>query len=132
MALDDDDIKKLDKHIVEPLLEGIEGVHLRIDGLGQRIDGLGGRIDGAAGGLAARIDHLDVRMEQLGGQMVQLATESNATLAALLVSHRASAASVEAILHGFNRVIEIDRAEIQERLRALEAWRADQEKKTRH
>jgi hypothetical protein len=125
MALDDDDIKKLDKHMVEPLLEGIERLGARIDaaenGLGAQLDGLGDRLD-----------RVDVHVEVLGAQLVKLAAESNSTLSAIAAQQRASAASADAFQENMNRWMTIERDEINGRLRALEAWRAEVEKKTRH
>lgn len=150
MALDDDDIKKLDKHIVEPLLEGIEAIADRlgdrIDAVGERltsrIDGLETKVDALVDGLDTKVDvldtkvdvldtkvdRLDVRVEAVGNQLLELQADSNRTLGEILVEQRAG----RALQEGLNRWMTIEREEIRGRLNALEAWRTEVEKKTRH
>ena len=145
MALDDD-IKKLDKHIVEPLLEGIEGIadrlgdridavgerlSSRIDGLETKVDGLDTQVevlDAKVDGLDTKVDRLDLRVEVVGNQLLELQTDSNRTLSEILVEQRAG----RALQEGLNRWMTLEREEIRGRLNALEAWRTEVEKKTRH
>jgi len=126
MALDSEDIKKLDEHIVEPLLQAVEGLGDRIDGLGERFDALGERFDA----LGERIDDFGGRIERSNAELVREIVTSNETLRQS--THRA----VERVIQLSERILERDRVAdaerdtlVNERLKALEVWKTELEKK---
>lgn len=120
MALDPDDVKKLDQHVVEPLLEAFNG-------LGTHIDDVSARVSEVNEGLGALRETVDGRF----GVLIALHEQSTQELAGL---RRIVAASSERQLASSERLNEIMRgwamgselrvADIDRRLEALEtAWR---------
>lgn len=148
MALDPDDIKKLDRHLVTPLVQRIEDLEQRVDeGLTELRDRIGSGLtelgdhvgsgltelrDHVDFGLGELRDHVDVGLAEVRDHSNRGLSTINGTLQQILANSERSADSNERLRSSFERWfgergVIID--EHEARLRALESWRETAEKK---